>query len=239
MARSLAKDAEHAPRYAAWALELATKANSLEADNAHLLHTLGVAEYRAGHWQAAEHALTRSIELRTADQWAWRSLGHSFHAMAVYKQGHTGRARRSLGRAEQELGVIAFADLARMASQFQRGLPAAIRSLRYDEVAELQSADQGRPDRWWLSEDLQFKTFTEARRACQVGTSSFGRGTRAIGRIDATRCWGANQEATGCSQATASGPTPGSIRQKHLAFTKHGSPRRRSTPTSAERSCPR
>ena len=72
------------------AVELAEKAVKLSPKDGTFLSTLGVAQYRAGEWQAAIEALEKSMELREggdASDWF-------FLAMAHWQLGHKDEARK-------------------------------------------------------------------------------------------------------------------------------------------------
>src|SRR5262249_19239796 len=63
------------------AAALARKAVELEPGNANYFNTLGVTESRAGNWQAAVEALTRSISLRggsvdASADWLFLAMAH-------------------------------------------------------------------------------------------------------------------------------------------------------------------
>ena len=71
-------------------VELAKKAVELAPEDGSFWNTLGVAQYRAGHWNAAIEALEKSMELRKggdASDWF-------FLAMAHWQLGHKDEARK-------------------------------------------------------------------------------------------------------------------------------------------------
>ena len=80
----------------ALALAQAETARRLAPDDGNILNTLGVAQYRAGKFEAALATLTKSAELnpRGADEPADRA----FIAMAHYQLGHHPEARKELDR---------------------------------------------------------------------------------------------------------------------------------------------
>jgi tetratricopeptide (TPR) repeat protein/serine/threonine protein kinase len=81
----------------AQAVELASKAVDLAPTSAGVWRTLGVAEYRAGHWKAATIALQKSVELSDGGG----SCDWFFLAMAHWQTGDKKLARKWHGRAMQ------------------------------------------------------------------------------------------------------------------------------------------
>jgi tetratricopeptide (TPR) repeat protein len=72
------------------AVHLAKRAVDLESHDGNSWNTLGVAQYRAGEWQAAIDALGKSMELRGGgDAWDW-----FFLAMAHWQLGNKDEARK-------------------------------------------------------------------------------------------------------------------------------------------------
>jgi serine/threonine protein kinase len=72
------------------AVHLAKRAVDLESHDGNSWNTLGVAQYRAGEWQAAIDALGKSMELRGGgDAWDWLFL-----AMAHWQLGNKDEARK-------------------------------------------------------------------------------------------------------------------------------------------------
>ena len=78
----------------AWAVELAEKAVELAPKKGHIWNTLGVAQYRAGDWDAAIDALQKSLELQGDN-----SFDFFFLAMAHWQLGHKDEARKWYDRA--------------------------------------------------------------------------------------------------------------------------------------------
>jgi tetratricopeptide (TPR) repeat protein len=76
------------------AVEVAKKAVQLLSQEGACWNTLGVAQYRAGHWKEAITALQKSIELQGDDSWAF-----FFLAMAHWQLGHKEEARRRYDKA--------------------------------------------------------------------------------------------------------------------------------------------
>src|SRR5262249_62215753 len=72
------------------AVALSEKAVHLAPNWAGGLNTLGVAQYRAGDWQAASETLEKAIDLRQGEG----AFNWFFLAMAAEKQGHHDLARR-------------------------------------------------------------------------------------------------------------------------------------------------
>jgi tetratricopeptide (TPR) repeat protein/serine/threonine protein kinase len=73
------------------AATLAKEAVELAPRNPNYLNTLGIAEYRAGNWQAAVEALTKSVSLRDAGV---EASDWFFLAMAHWRLGNKDEARR-------------------------------------------------------------------------------------------------------------------------------------------------
>jgi tetratricopeptide (TPR) repeat protein len=78
-------------REPAQALELAMKAVQLAPENASYAVALGVAQYRAGHWEAAIEALEKTYKLQVGQ---WFNHNGFFLAMAHWQLGHKEEARR-------------------------------------------------------------------------------------------------------------------------------------------------
>jgi serine/threonine protein kinase len=79
------------------AVELAEQAVSMSPQNGSFWNTLGVASYRAGQWQDAVDALTKSVQLRPGGNvWDWLFL-----AMAHQRLGHAEEAGPWYDRAVQ------------------------------------------------------------------------------------------------------------------------------------------
>jgi tetratricopeptide (TPR) repeat protein len=76
------------------AVVLAQKAVNQGPKNALYQHVLGMAHYRAGHWEKAVEALTASLKLGKGGPEAWLFL-----AMAHQKRGEPDKARAWYGRA--------------------------------------------------------------------------------------------------------------------------------------------
>ncbi|HEX4415736.1 MAG TPA: protein kinase [Lacipirellulaceae bacterium] len=72
------------------AVELAQKAVALEPNDGGIWNTLGVAQYRAGNWQAAVKALNQAMALRKGGD----PYDYFFLAMAQQKSGHPDEARK-------------------------------------------------------------------------------------------------------------------------------------------------
>ena len=90
LAWKLATRPESALRSPSLALELATQAVGLTPKNADFWKTLGVAQYRAGNWQAAETTLHKSMQLRSGGD----SFSGFFLGMASWQLGHKAEARK-------------------------------------------------------------------------------------------------------------------------------------------------
>jgi Flp pilus assembly protein TadD len=89
LARKLATCTDPELRSPARAVELARKAIEGQPSNGMFWNTLGVAQYRAGDWKAAETTLRKSIELRSGgDSFDWFFVG-----MCLWQQGEKDRAR--------------------------------------------------------------------------------------------------------------------------------------------------
>jgi len=99
LARLLANDPEPWLRDPAGAVTLAKKAVAMRPQEAAYLSTLGVAEYRAGHWQAAARALKESAKFRSAADAADLFI----LAMAHWQQNDKAAARRYYAQAAQEI----------------------------------------------------------------------------------------------------------------------------------------
>jgi len=82
LAWQLATCADPKVRDVAWAVDLATKAVELKPQQAISLNTLGVAQYRAGHWPAAIAALSKSEELESGKHTGFNGF---FLAMAHWQ----------------------------------------------------------------------------------------------------------------------------------------------------------
>ena len=83
-------------RDAGRAVALAQKAVELAPDQAIYWNTLGAAHYRAGHWDQAIEALTRSRDLQGG---RFESFDAFFLAMAHWRLGHREDARQWNDRA--------------------------------------------------------------------------------------------------------------------------------------------
>jgi tetratricopeptide (TPR) repeat protein len=85
------------------AVELAKKAAEAEPKVANYWNTLGVAQYRAGQWQAAIESLEKSIELVAGEDIQGGAAGESwnafFLAMAHQRLGHRDEARQCYDQA--------------------------------------------------------------------------------------------------------------------------------------------
>src|SRR5262249_3177772 len=81
------------PKYQApdLAIELAQKAVKLEPTAAHIINTLGVAQYRAGDWKAAISTLKKAEELTGPQSFDANAY---FLAMAHWQQGEKEQARK-------------------------------------------------------------------------------------------------------------------------------------------------
>jgi tetratricopeptide (TPR) repeat protein len=88
---ALATDSDAEKRDPDRAVEMATEAVELEPTAANYWNTLGVAQYRAGHWQEAINSLQKFRELRTNDgEWS----NPLFLAMAHGQLGNKEEARQ-------------------------------------------------------------------------------------------------------------------------------------------------
>jgi WD40 repeat protein len=94
----LATSPEGKDRDPGLAVELARRAAELTPKEGYFWNTLGVAYYRAGHWQKAIEALTRSMELLNGHM---ESFNTFFLAMASWKLGGKEKARQWYDRAVQ------------------------------------------------------------------------------------------------------------------------------------------
>jgi WD40 repeat protein len=94
----LATSPEAKLRDSARAIELAQKAVKLAPREAQCWNTLGVVHYRAGHWNDAIAALTKSMELQKG---AFESYDTIFLAMAHWQLGEKEKARQWYDRAVQ------------------------------------------------------------------------------------------------------------------------------------------
>jgi tetratricopeptide (TPR) repeat protein len=87
----------HVPRRdPAEGVKLAQNAVELVPNQGAYWNTLGVAHYRAGHWNDAVMALTRSVQLRGGDSYDW-----FFLAMARWQLGEKEKARQYFDQAVQ------------------------------------------------------------------------------------------------------------------------------------------
>jgi tetratricopeptide (TPR) repeat protein len=94
---TLATDADLGKRDPAQALKMAQAAVELGSRLRSTWNTLGAAQYRAGHWQAALRALNKSMELtKGGDSFDW-----FFLAMAHWQLGEKDKARDWYDRAAQ------------------------------------------------------------------------------------------------------------------------------------------
>jgi serine/threonine protein kinase/tetratricopeptide (TPR) repeat protein len=78
------------------AVELAKKAVSLMPDRGIGWNTLGVAQYRAGHWRDSKEALEKSLRMLGSSNEGFNTV---FLAMVDWKLGDPEAARKRLGRA--------------------------------------------------------------------------------------------------------------------------------------------
>ena len=73
----------------------------MEPDNGNLINILGVAQYRAGHYEAALKSLQRSERLNASPAGGSHPADLAFLTMAHYKLGHKDQARTELDQLRQ------------------------------------------------------------------------------------------------------------------------------------------
>jgi tetratricopeptide (TPR) repeat protein len=141
----LATNANSSSRNPIRAVELAHKAVKLVPSDGGVWNTLGVAEYRAGDWPAAEQALHKSMALRAggdADDWL-------FLAMAAWQRGKQERARKYFRAARFSLGTN---DQTEERTRFRReaaqllGIPVKAPSEQTDRAAMIEVLAEIPPD---------------------------------------------------------------------------------------------
>ena len=87
-----------APEAYRLALEQAETACRLEPDNGILLNTLGVAQYRTGHYREAVATLTESDGMNSEGPYGSQPADLAFLALAHHRLGERDRAGADLGR---------------------------------------------------------------------------------------------------------------------------------------------
>ena len=80
----------------AQALAWAERAVEASPENGSILNTLGVAQYRAGHFKEALETLERSAKLNSRPSGALNPSDVAFLAMAHHQLGHPDEARKHL-----------------------------------------------------------------------------------------------------------------------------------------------
>ncbi len=80
------------------ALMQAVAACQLEPGNGALLNTLGVAQYRSGHYREAVATLTQSDRLNSGGALGSQPADLAFMALAHHRLGESNQARTALGR---------------------------------------------------------------------------------------------------------------------------------------------
>ena len=80
----------------AQALAWAERAVEASPENGSILNTLGVAQYRAGHFKEALETLERSVKLNSKASGALNPADVAFIAMAHHQLGHPDEARKHL-----------------------------------------------------------------------------------------------------------------------------------------------
>jgi Tfp pilus assembly protein PilF len=80
------------------ALRQAEAASKLAPTNGDLLNTLGVAQYRAGHYREAVATLTQSDRINSAGARGPQPADLAFLALAHHRLGEPDQARSALGR---------------------------------------------------------------------------------------------------------------------------------------------
>ena len=110
---SMVKDPGHDREQYTEGLQLAQIADALVPNNHYYLNTLGVAQYRLGHYEQALTTLARSDELNKQAPNAYnRASDLLFLAMAHWKLGHAAEARALLATSKQALEGVGSEELA-------------------------------------------------------------------------------------------------------------------------------
>jgi WD40 repeat protein/serine/threonine protein kinase len=100
------------PEAVAAALENAQRAAGMLPDDADVVNTLGVAQYRTGSYEEALETLARSTALYAAKGMNEQPADLAFIAMAHFKLGHRGQAGRSLASLRKSMAKVRFIDQA-------------------------------------------------------------------------------------------------------------------------------